>query len=283
MLRSVCGDSLTTQEFLHTEEIPLDYYYEIGSTDSDNQQIMLPLRSANYTPYKLACFKSKMNVFLNEQGMYCTMVPKRFDGKMRQFLEIYDEEGFLPLTEESKEELLPLVKKCTKELPNHIVVFNARQNIILNDTTLSASWMSTIIPYLNPPNHIPDLNMKYIDNIVYASISDNFIFKKGQSLLEKWFRYTLQDLYIKGCIILDPVKDSTFISNWKLEKWNDERLKEDHWLYRCGWKNNLVAPQPTFFLQNIRATNLLTINNDKVVRCNNFREMEEAVYQYFSK
>lgn len=279
-------------EATKTEEIPLNYFYDVNNNNGSKetcQSIALWERSANYSSYDIACFRSKINIFLNEKGQYCNVVSKRYDGKMRSFLEVYDMNGFVPITKETEKEFQKLADKCMNEYPNHMAVFNARSNIDLDDLEIQASWMGTVIQYLRPPNHIFSVNKKhdldciYSDGVVLANISERFVHKNAQIILEKWFRYTLVDLFYKGCIILNPEIDASFVRNWKLEKINDERLKDKHWCYMPSWKNISIAKQPTLFLQNIRAGDgLVIINNDIFRKCSSYEEAEDYCFEYYN-
>lgn len=285
----ICRDAVTQYQQVKTEEIPLDYSYGLEMIDGD--ELMVPLRNANYNPYTLACFRSKMNVYLGSYNQYCSMIPKRYHGRMHMFLQIYDKDGFIPITNEIKKRLSPVVRQCITVNPEHIVVFNAGRN--MSDDSIPSSWMKTIVPHLNPPDHIPTttgaihkLELIYQDSIVYAKLSRGFEYSEGVKLLEAWFRQTLTYLYVKGCTILDADRDRNFIDDWRFTPWTDDRLTVHHSLYKLSWNNTLVAPTPTVFIYSLLADQAMNQGcaisiGSEIITPRTYNELLTALENYF--
>jgi hypothetical protein len=203
---------------------------------------------------------------------------QRGSGDMWQFLEIYDKNGFVPITPEMKDELKIVVDRLTNFEPQHMVVFDLRSNITYQTPNLSAGWMRGVIPHLLLPTNIRSSSSTNLETLpfiegglVYARFSDKFKYKDLAAKYETWIRNVLTMLYVEGCIVLDPILDSEFIAKWKLERWNIMNglvLSPGHNLYKMSWNNSLVAPQKTLFLQNIYGNDGSSVNvNGRVVNC----------------
>lgn len=280
----LCENSITRYGAVETEEVPLKFTYIRNEND-----VLVP----NFTSYQLACFHTKMNFYLQEDGKYSSFVSKSDGVNSRLFLEIYDSNGFVPLTLDDVSKYQPVVDRFQNHLPNHMAVFSAKRNITFQSTTLPSAWMTTIIPYLNLPNRLHNgesCEVVYENGIVLARFNDLVDYNESQRYLDKYIRDSLTRLYINGCIVLNRVKDKILIDNWKLVPYQDPEhqhstnssqnrkiLSSNSKLYTTQWKNTLIAPQPTQFLIKLQELpdhiNLL----GELVECSSIDQLEDLL------
>lgn len=282
----ICNNSVTKYNAVYTEELYLDYRSVRNDAD-----VLVP----TFTGYQLACFKTKMNMELQSENRYCVFVNKSTDNGSAEFLEIYDRNGFVPLSLKDIELYQPIVDKHMYYRNDHMAIFNARQNLTYQKTSIPSLWMSTMIPHLLLPNQLynkESCEIEYDNGIIYARFNDNIDYYQSARYLELYIRESLTKLYNTGCIILDSIIDSDLISRWNLINYIDmdpqhrdqqlisrQLLSDNSHIYTTQWCNTLIAPQPTQFLLTLQEeSNYITFNGE-LHQCNNINDLEDIIIQ----
>lgn len=305
----ICDNTITKYNAIYTEELYLDYH----SVHNENGVLI-----QEYTPYQLACFKTKMNMQLMAQNRYCELADKPVtlksvsieseptptsvlpaterepdnDGRV-QVVEIYDNNGFVALTPGDVLHYQPIVNMCMYDRRDHMAVFNAAKNVTYQDITIPSLWMSSMIPYLLLPNQLystESCEVVYEYGIVYARFNNNIDYYQAAQYLETYIRQSLTQLYVTGCIILDPVTDADLIDRWELinyvniapqhrdqELGNRQLLSDNSHTYTMKWKNVLVAPQPTQFLIGLQEQSDYVLLYGSVYPCRSLAQLEDIM------
>lgn len=280
----ICDNTITKYNAVFTEELYLDYH-SVHNPDG--------LLIQEYTPYQLACFKTKMNMQLMSQNRYCELADKPDNDGRVQVVEIYDNNGFVVLTSRDILHYQPIVNMCMYDRRDHMAVFNAAKNITYQDITIPSLWCSTMIPYLLLPNQLystESCEVVYEYGIVYARFNNNIDYYQASQYLETYIRQSLTHLYVTGCIVLDPIIDADLIDRWELinyvniapqhrdqELGNRQLLSDNSHVYTMKWKNVLVAPQPTQFLIGLQEQSDYVLFMGSVYPCRSLLELEDIM------
>jgi hypothetical protein len=260
-----------------SEEIVTKFHYEnydfLSGKDLPGSQKdgfdSLESRTANYTPYELFCFNTKLAHFLSfvNPDLSHSLVPKEYKKEIYLFVQLMYGMNPVPISKELKPTIEELVKK-SYELPGKFLFFSAWRKLRINETTIPAFWLRSVIGSASLPEFV-NYNSSVIfktnplieNNNIYLELDPDTAYNEDYVNLKLSFLNYLYELYDSGVV---PVKNKDFVQKWELDY-----VRED--LYKAEWTNVLFAKNKTLFLIGQLAgkpyISFSVVQDEKVRRC----------------
>ena len=237
---------------ISTEEVESGYYYsylEEGTvpTSPFPKDYYIPSysdKTANYNPYILFCFSTKLDSKLRtiKDSWSSHFIHKKYKDKVNLYIEIHDGGEFVPITKELKPVIEEMVKE-SKSNEGHFLLFKPLNNIYYNNTCLPYDWMVSILESIGIPDTLKYVNNDedslspfYLEGGIYVKLNNYINFRSFYHELSFGILKNLVNLYNKGCIRLNSNNDKQFIKRWQLvrDNFND---KNETALYTAKWNN----------------------------------------------
>lgn len=208
----------STYYALATEEVESGYYYDYLGVDStisteSKKQLgddSISSRTANYTPYTLFCFNSKINSKLRsiKDSYNCHLMHKKSGNKIKLYIEIRDGQEFTPITKELK----PIIEQMVEESKvneDHFLLFKPLTNIDYNNVCIPYWWMISVLECISlsdsiqyDTGEIEQTYPYYSDGGLYMKLNNNINYQEVYLRVLFDLYSTLGVLYNKGCIKL---------------------------------------------------------------------------------
>ena len=263
----ICGPSYRDPEpittVIPTEDIILPYYYIKNE---------IQVLESNYTPYDEYAFISRImpSIKAINKAWSISLIPKNINGTSRLAIELYDGGEFIPLTNELKQQIVPLVEKWLEKHKNYVVVFTDLNTLTYIGTTIPARWIKSVLPFINI-----SLSLNYIieDGMVFVMLKSENYQTVADSLNESIMEM-LRYLYIYGTVIADEIDDAVIVKKWQLTENNLIDSIGTMKMYHILWNNTLFAPNKTQFMEYILAGNnicSISIKNANLTNIKNYQ------------
>lgn len=232
----------------------------------------------NYTPYDLFSLKSKLTPMLREIDAGSPSFEHKVKGDdMIMVVSLYNGSIFKPITNsEDQQRIQAMVDKAVEIHKDDVLLIHDKFPITLDGVTMDKVWLHGILKCMKG----------YDDGALYINLREDRRFNDTVSRMIYEIVSFLRDLYVDGCIVLDPSDniDKEMITNWDLEPVYDDRFIHPTLTpHKPRWINRWLAPSPTSFLLNIRSGQpwiAITIPNNKVARHTISVELDKAKFRY---
>lgn len=237
--------------YRNSEEVLTGFYNEEPDFNVPLKESTFPnditVRTANYIPYDLFCFNSKMREKVSSLKPTYNHRLEGVGRNGRTYLSVvlYDGGELVPITPELKDLLSKFTEECERTHPGKCLLFSTHRDIWYDNVCLPAYWMDTLLPFLEIPDEfsylsgITESSGKIIERgYCYVTLNPDTRYSELYSNLRNSITKDLYLLYKSGSLVST---DDDFVNKWRLSIVRGN-------LYTTEWTHYLVENCKTQFL-----------------------------------